>query len=144
MLALATLDRREVGEDRVGEDLETARDDGERAPESLAAHERTLDKAGPADLHGEHDELRGVEIDPGEEPGRIESLGRGVKDLQVCKRPREEHSEGDLHLKLELREPVVDLGVVLEHDRGGERDELALAGGHAEDLCDVLVERDGR
>lgn len=144
VLAFAALDRGELGEDGVGEDVQPAKDDGEGALERRAGLERSFDEARPADLHGEYDQLGGVKVDPGEELLRFESLGGVVEELEVGEGAGEGLSEGDLHLRLELREPIVDLREVLEDDRCRERDLLSLARRHPLDPRDILVELDRR
>lgn len=140
MLALPTLSRGEVTKDGVGENVETAKDDGERPLEGLAASEGAFDEARPADLNGDDDELSRVGFDPPEETLAVERGRVLVERLEVLIRPGEELGEGDLHLVLELGEPVVDLGELGEDDGSGESNLLALPRRHTFDAGDVVVE----
>ena len=144
VLALPSLDGREFREDRVREEIETSSNDVESVVEGRSCFESLVDDSSPDALNGEDDELSGEFGDPGEEEFRRETIGSGVEGLEFLDGLGEEDGEGESHLRLDLGEPVVDLGELHEGDGVGERNLLSFSRRHSLDLSEFLVEHDGR
>jgi hypothetical protein len=144
VFAFASLDRSELFEDGVGEDIETTEDDREGTFQRLTRGERTFNETCPADLNSEDDELSGIRIDPGEESFTVETFGRSVESFEIGVGASEELSERDFHLGFEFRKPVVDLGVFREDDRSREGNFFTLTRRHSFDAGVLLVEGDRR